>query len=601
MDSLIFAKNNITFQMFQEKNIKIKKCKNKVIRRKIMNIKKFIALLLSVSTIGACMVGVAGCNPSQAAGVSSDEKTVNVAVVSGGYGTTWLNKIAEKFEAVYKNEGYKINILKPRNNLKADTALSEMRLGNKTGVDIYLTAGVYLDAALDKAYGVCVEKLNDVYNYGAINFDGTVEQTLIKDKVAADQQYLLKEGEDWYKFHYWVAPQGIAVNTKVLADYGFTDLTRTTNEMFEMYDAMYYGANGKQGTASTNVYPTVWAGDNANGYPYSPFLDHYAQLMGNERFENDFFNLNSALELEDMSNGYELFCNDYLKECLEVFVHQNDIMYSVLGSASQKHDQAHAQLIRGNAAFMSDGSYFFNEVKANFSSRLNDIRFCQTPMISYLGIDLKLDGTGTDEAKCDEILSYMTKLVDEGQTSTKIETLTEAQFSGVDITTEQVSRVIDARNVNSVSYQADGYITKGSSKAEIASLFFRMMASKDAANLWSEYGLMNAYDYSDKVNYDYAFLQDVANIHSSTTKNIFYSSTYGLRKEMGATVNFGGLGATMITSITAKIGVVSDPSQRDYAALATMLYNDNLEKNKSTWPTWLQVAKKYIDEVRQNG
>ena len=96
-------------------------------------------------------------------------------------------------------------------------------------------------------------------------------------------------------------------------------------------------------------------------------------------------------------------------------------------------------------------------------------------------------------------------------------------------------------------------------------------------------------------------MQDVANIHSSTTKNIFYSSTYGLRKEMGATVNFGGLGATMITSITAKIGVVSDPSQRDYAALATMLYNDNLEKNKSTWPTWLQVAKKYIDEVRQNG
>ncbi|MBQ8229270.1 MAG: hypothetical protein IJZ32_01080 [Clostridia bacterium] len=566
-----------------------------------MKTKKLMALLLSASTLGACVAGAAGCGGNKASGVVSDGKTVNVAVVSGGYGTTWLNKLAEKFEAVYAAEGYKINVLTPRNNLKNDTALSEMRLGSKTGVDLYLTAGVYLDAALDEDYGVCVENLNDVYNNGAINFDGSVEETPIKDKTSADQHYLLKEGDDWYKFHYYTAPLGLVANVKVLADYGITELPRTTNELFEMYDAIYYGANGKEGTKKTNVYPTVWAGENAYGYPYNPFLDHYAQLMGNERFENDFFNLNSVLELEDMSKGYELFCNDYLKECIEVFVHQNDVMYSVLGSASQKHDQAHAQLIRGNAAFMSDGAYFFNEVRANFSTRLNDIRFCQTPMISYLGVDLKLDGSGADEAKCDDILSYMTKLVDEGKTNAEIETMTETQFSGVDITAEQVARVVDARNVNGTSYQADGYITKGSPMADVAELFLRMMASEDAAELWSEYGLMSAYDQSDKTEYDYAFLKDVADIHNTTTKKIFYSSTYGLRKEMGTTVGFGDFSASMVTSITADIGVVEDPRDRDYAALATTLCEKNLTKIQTVWPTWLETAQNYINGVKNNG
>lgn len=565
-----------------------------------MKSKKLLALLLSASTLGASIAGLAGCG-SKDSKIVTDGKTVNVAVVSGGYGTTWLNKLAEKFETIYADEGYKINVLTPRNNLKNDTALSEMRLGSKTGVDLYLTAGVYLDAALDEDYGVCVENLNDVYNNGAINFDGSVEETPIKDKTSVDQQHLLKEGDDWYKFHYFTAPLGQVANMKVLADYGVTELPRTTDEMFEIYDKIYYGANGKEGSKKTNVYPVVWAGENAYGYPFNPFLDHYAQLMGGERFEHDWFTLNSVLELEDMSKGYELFCNDYLKEAVEVFVQQNDVMYSVLGSASQRHDQAHAQLIRGNAAFMSDGAYFFNEVRANFSSRLNDIRFFQTPMISYLGVDLKLDGSGTDETKCDDILSYMTKLVDEGKTNAEIETQTETQFSGVDITAEQVARVVEARGINGTSYQADGYITKGSPMADVAELFLRMMASKDAAELWSEYGLMSAYDTNVKSEYEYPFLKDVADMHKATTKTFFYSGTYGLRKKMGATAHFGNFDASMVTSITASIGVVNDPADRDYEALANTLCEQNLEKIKLLWPTWLKTAENYINEVKTNG
>ncbi|MBQ8320504.1 MAG: hypothetical protein IJX81_06450 [Clostridia bacterium] len=566
-----------------------------------MKTKKILALALCATTLGAGVLSGAACGEQP---VVSDGKTVNVAVVSGGYGTTWLNKLAEKFEKAYEEEGYKINVLTPRNNLKNDTALSEMRLGSKTGVDLYLTAGIYLDAVLDEDYGVCVENLNDVYNNGAINFDGSVEATPIKDKVSENQYYLLKEGNDWYKFHYFTAPLGIVANTKILAEYGITELPRTTNELFEAYDAIYYGANGVEGTKDTGVYPTVWAGDNAYGYPYNGALDMLCQLMGKEAFEDDFFTLNSVLELDDMTQGYSVYekYDDYYKACIEVFLQQYDVVYSVLGSASQRHDQAHAQLVRGNAAFMSDGAYFFNEVRANFSTRLNDIRMMQTPMISYLGVDLKLDGTGTDEEKCDEILSYMTKLVDEGKTNAEIETMTETQFAGVDISQTQVEKIVAARGVGATSYQADGYITKGSPMKDVAALFLRMMASQDAADLWSEYGLMSAYEKSGKTEYDYQFLKDAADIHNANTNQLFYSSTYGLRKAMATSVAFGDyFSASMVTNITADVGAVASPSERNYAEIANSLYKSSLDGVKKSWPDYLDVAKKYIDGVKNNG
>lgn len=109
--------------------------------------------------------------------VVQDGKTVNVKVFKAGYGTTWLYRLKEKFEEVYKEQGYKVNILEPDNSLKTPAALSEMRAGKKSGVDLYFVQSVTVEQALDAEYGACAEDLTDVYDSPAISFDGNGENS----------------------------------------------------------------------------------------------------------------------------------------------------------------------------------------------------------------------------------------------------------------------------------------------------------------------------------------------------------------------------------------------------------------------------------------
>ena len=110
-----------------------------------------------------------------------------------------------------------------------------------------------------------------MYAQGAINFDGTVETTPIKDTRGSMYNYLLidpSNPDKYYRFQYFATPLGLVCNQKILKDYGFDYLPVTTNELFEMYDAIYNGANGMKGTKETGIYPQTWAQANAYSYPY---------------------------------------------------------------------------------------------------------------------------------------------------------------------------------------------------------------------------------------------------------------------------------------------------------------------------------------------
>lgn len=69
--------------------------------------KTMVACLCACTCLSLVGCGGPGGNDS----IIQDGKTVNIKVLKAGYGTTWLNKVAEKFEAAYADEGYQINIL----------------------------------------------------------------------------------------------------------------------------------------------------------------------------------------------------------------------------------------------------------------------------------------------------------------------------------------------------------------------------------------------------------------------------------------------------------------------------------------------------------
>ena len=371
-----------------------------------MKMRKIFSIVLSAVFLGSAGV-LASCGEKP--GVVNDDKTLNVAMYKGGYGSGWIMEIEEAFEKLYATEGYKINILEPRTNLEGRTALSEMRLTMDSGVDLYLTtSSVTVEDVLDEEYGVCVENMDALYASKPINFDGSEGSKTLEELYNASESWKItdEKGSHW-SYSYVGSVRGIVCNTKILSQYGITQLPRTTDELFEAYDAIYYGANGKGGTSSTGIYPTTWGGDNAFAYSLNSLYTNMAQIMGADEYD-EFFKMDYILENEEtLKNGYQMYANEDFKEVLEVFIQQYDTAYSTLGSSTQKHDVAHGKLVMGNAAFMTDGEFFFNEVRVNFSNKLNDIAFINIPVISYLGEKLKLDGTGSDAEKCDEILRYM--------------------------------------------------------------------------------------------------------------------------------------------------------------------------------------------------
>lgn len=475
-----------------------------------MKLKKLLAVALSVITACTCLSFAACSEPA----VQNDGKTVNVMMQLSGYGTAYVEDVARKFEEVYAEEGYKINLLDARSSFSGASALTEMRLDyEKSGIDLVMTGGVTIKQCLDEEYGACIDNLDDVYNNGAINFDGSVDPVPIKDKYKSEYSLERMRHSDghYYTFSTTDGVRGLVYNEKVLKRYGIETYPVTTDELFEMFDIIYNGNAQVQG-----IRPVTWGGDNAAAYALGTLYLGIAQLIGTENFQ-EFFELDYLLNEDGTikADGYKFF-EDYapeLEAVLETLIQKFDVLYSYTGSKTQLHTKAHAQLVTGKTAFMQDGQYFYTEVMNDFPTYLNDIRMAPNPIVSYLGEKLKLDGTGNDKAKCDDILSFMCKSYDDGvRTSAELESKTEAQFPGVDITTEQCERIMEARSAYFGALGSSSYVLKQSPVKDIAKLFIRMMHSEDVADIYAKYGMFHSFGKADESLYAHQFVKDAAKL-----------------------------------------------------------------------------------------
>jgi len=555
-----------------------------------MKIKKLLAVVLSV-VVALGSLSLVACNNEK---MANDGKTIDVKIIKGGYGTAWFEGIAEKFETLYAEEGYKVNILTPSNSYSGETVLLEMRnYKNDETADLYIVEGVYADDVIDMEYGICVEDLNEVYEKGAISFDGTVSDTPIKDtKGGKLYNYMVTDplNENKYYSYLWHASMsGLVVNTKVLSDYGFDYMPNTTDEMFKMYDAIYNGANGKDGTKDeSGIFPTTWGGENAYGYTYATMMINLASMLGHDGWE-DFFTLDNVRD--DIKNGYKYYeeIKPELKSAIKTFIKANDVMYSYTGSTTQRHDMAHAQLVMGNAAFMSNGSYFYNEVKSNFSKYLSNVRIIPVPMVSEFGVMLKLDGSGNDAKKCDEILSYLCGCFDSGMNQAEMLDAVKGKFSGITFTEEQIQKVWEARGITYQNLQGHAYIAKNSDVKEPATLLLRMMASEDAANLMAEYSLPAPFADTTLTEFEHEFIGDVMTLKERLNHSFFLYQPRGLRSEINMET-LGYISANFVSETNATIGVEQDVSNRDYDYWAEYFYNKINDNVKTNWEKYVTNA-----------
>jgi hypothetical protein len=547
--------------------------------------KKAISLLLSLvtvfgmSTLGACATTTGGNN-----NVVEDDKTINVRLYKAGYGDTFLYKFKEKFEEVYAAEGYKMNILNPTYDSMGPLMVQEMARGyDKTNIDLYITAGIKPNMVSNLGeYGEVAEDLTEtVYNKSVIGYDkaeaagtikGMVEDTYLMPYVTADNGKM-------YGFCWAQASAGMVVNRTKLETYGYTELPRTTKEMFSMFDKIY------ETSSTTKTYPITYNLSNLSGgasnYQDTAFHTWLAQF-GVEEF-NEFATMqtkNGSTRV-DLEDGTEVFKNENIKTCLKAFAQLMDSKYAAYGSATQDLDQAQGLIMKSsakgnNAVFMPNGDWFLNEIKANYSN-LDDIDFMNFPVISDIGV--KYFGVNTKYAlnddKCDELLSYICKLVDENKTISEMKSAVLAEKQ-IELDDSDIQAIASIRGLT-YSRGADmvAYVTKGSTKKDICSLVLRMMASEDYAKTFVEHSNVSTPYAKVRSQSNYKFVQST---NALTSNNYYDAVTFlvsGLRYDVMKT--FDSFPEIDNLPLTAHNNVKS------YDAFAESIYNDGITKITALW------------------
>ena len=550
---------------------------------------KGISLMLAATSV-ACL-GLTACNKKTVV----DEKTIVIKCLKAGFGTDWLYEMAGKFETAYAAEGYKVKIRTPDLTIKGNTVVQELALGyKKSGVDLYLTSGVIPDQVGDEGdYGVLVEDIKEsVYDQPAIKYDGTYEEKTVGEKISADVMPFVTDSTGaTYAFNWAQTSGGLAVNTRKLSEYGL-DIPNTTNEMFDCFDKIYCGYNGIENSIVSGTYPITYV-PGGNGYGVCFLYTLVAQY--DIDFYNQFWSFQKTAEDGTVTEMTKEECigtydSTAIKEMLNVAYRTFDMMICAPGTLQQGVEQAQAKLMddTDGAVFMFNGDWMLNELKISHRNKLNDIDFVNYPVVSAVGT--KLFGTGTsynmNETQCDELLSYIIDLVDENKEIDEI--IADVKTNkGIEVASEDVAEVARARGVTySRGVEHLGFITKGSTKKDIASLFLRMLASDDFGNTFTNTANgTSPYYAQENTTSEYKFVRNASKIPANKYFSLISLAhgANGYRDKLNVQAYF-----TTQSHLPDYISTSSSAS----------IYNEKGEHNGKSLDVYTTAAQKLIDEEK---
>lgn len=556
-------------------------------KKSTKTISMLMSALLAFGGLTACGGGGGGGGAA-----TKDPKTIVVKVRRAGFGTDWLSELKGKFESVYANEGYKVQIMTPDNSIQADVLLKELALGYETtGVDLYISSGVTPTQVGELGdYGVLVEDIEEsVYNQKAISYNGTEESKTVREKLGEDVlSYMTDANGKIYAYNWAQTSAGLVVNTRKLAKYGL-DIPKTTNEMFDCFDKIYCGYNGIPNSVESGTYPITYI-SGGNGYGVCFLYAMMAQYSVDDWNTFWTFQTTEDGETVNLSDAacQELYDDPMLEEMMKVAYRAFDNNIATPGSLSQSVDQAQAKLMgdTDDAVFMFNGDWMLNEVKLNYAEDLDDIDFVNFPVLSAVGT--KVFGDRYDEATCDELLSFIIDLVDENKSIEEIVSAVEEEM-GKEITEDDAMAIAKSRGVTYArGPEHVAYVTKGTSKKDIVSLFLRMMASDDYGATFSRTANgTSPYCAVENTTSKYTFVKNASKIPA----NRYYSqvSTFGGLK--------GYRGKSTLTNI-----FTTESHIPDYVASKSTasIYTATGTRNGNTIAVYETAAKNFLATEKAN-
>ena len=561
------------------------------------------ASVLSLTTVFA----FTGCKSKEK--IVRDEKTINIRACIGGYGDSWLRSLADKFNEVYAEEGYKANVLASSTDLESKVAMKEL-YSKDDWVDLYfvnVNNTMSQFTAEGGEYGQLVADLTDtVWNKPAINFNGEEESTtLISEKMrVALPDDVLKVNGRVYGFNTSNDIGGMIVNTEKLAKYGITRIPKTSNELFDTFELIYTGdvAQGIKGSLESQIYPVTFLGGD-NGYPIHFVTAWQAQYAGISKYEQ-FYGYTDADGNEMIEDGYTVYDDESLEKMLEAMFNMYDKSFVALGSNNNTIDTAHMKLMseRGGAVFMADGNWAYNEIITNYQSTIDNLAFANVPVLSAVGVKLFGSATayGFDDDKCEEILSWTIDRADEGKTAAQI--VAEAKtVKNWDLQESDVTEVMKARGIycSRSALAAGAFVAEKSQVKDICYLFLRMFASDDNATLYNrECNGFTAYmtDFSQAKDTPYN-KQCQAIVENGYATPVWMNAT-DLRLKVGHNnLIFPNSDLSFVSKIIGKQATIySDGQKTGDKALYTKNANDMLEDVRAyvreNWSEWVRKITK---------
>jgi hypothetical protein len=89
--------------------------------------KKFVSMLLAAALSVGCLAIGTSCKPKK--NIVKDPQTINVKLYKAGFGDEFLYEFADKFNAAFSKQGYKMNIVSALYETAGEKVLQEMYQG----------------------------------------------------------------------------------------------------------------------------------------------------------------------------------------------------------------------------------------------------------------------------------------------------------------------------------------------------------------------------------------------------------------------------------------------------------------------------------------
>lgn len=484
---------------------------------------------VGLAALSALSVTACGINrgDGQEEVIAKDPTIINVRIIKAGNGTSYMYKLKEKFEAIYAEEGYKVNVLVPLSGLGGSYVYESIY--NNDGVDMYFV-GQDIQRGVVGEYGqVLADITENVYEQKPIRFDGTEEDTTVAAKIEG-LQYDNKYNGRYYGLPYTFTIFGLAVNTKAMANYEGMEIPRTSNEYFDCVETIMSKAK------ETGIFPYTYSLQ-SNNQPMMMFQYWQAQLAGYDELQ-EFWTMQDSETGENLANPYEVFNTYSFKEATKDMFRVMDYNTPAFGASTQDFKAAQNQWMNGDAVFYNVGAWAYNEEKVRNQNKLNDIAFARVPVHSALGTLFFGTDTayGYSDEKCEEILCAIIDGVDANK---EIETIVSEVNSALNVNLQQADVLEVAKRIGFIVGNSDietAIISEKSTKKDICALFLRMCASDDGASLIAHEMLTaNPFNLEALNDVDTKWHQGYTSLIFNRYRGQFPQYASGYRRDMGLT------------------------------------------------------------------